>query len=149
MKFGPVLLHLTKRVCSPDNLKERVRDSAKLLERIQEELEFTESPFALSWIRPWYSLNDGITGYEMLFFDKGTRIMELSFAHDAAIDHHLDLGQKLPSAVITSMPGRRLGDVVGEMGIMEPFWDPNATIDIIRTNDTPWAAFHPKQEGVA
>ena len=57
MKFGPILLHLTERVCSPDNLKERIRSRTGLLERIQEELEFTECPFTVSKIEPWYSLS--------------------------------------------------------------------------------------------
>ena len=150
MRFGPILLHLTQRVCSPGNLKDRIRDHAKLRERIQEELEFTESPFTLSTIRPWYSLKAGMTGYEILFFAGQTRITEISLAHDALIEHHIDLGHRLPSSVIASMPGRRLGDIVGEMGIMEPYWDPDAEIlDIVRTNDTPWAVFHPKQEGSA
>jgi len=151
MKPGPMILHLTQRVCSPENLGERIRKSDGLRERIQEELEFIESPFALSVLRPWYSgLKTGLTGYEMIFFAKGVRLMEISMAHDAAIDHYLDLGRDLPSSVITSMPGRRLADIVGEMGVMEPYWDPDARIlDIVRMNDTPWAVFRPRQEGAA
>ena len=151
MKYGPVVLHLTQRICSQENLKERIRDSAKLRERMQEELEFTDSPFTLSTIRPWYSgLKTGLTGYEMLFFAGGTRIMEISFAPDRLVEHHIDLGRKLPATVIASIPGRKLGDIVGKMGIMEPYWDPEAEIlDMVTTNDTPWAVFHPRQKGAA
>ena len=147
MKFGPVLLYLTQRVCSPENLKERIRSRTGLLERIQEELEFTESPFTISKIEPWYSgLRTGLTGYEILFFAGRTRVREISLSSSAPVEHHIDLGHRLPSTVIASMPGRSLGDIIGEMGIMEPYWDPNAEIlDIVRTNDTPWAVFQPKQ----
>jgi len=158
MKFGPIILHLTEKVCSPSKLRKHIFDydslygqCNNLCKKIQEKQELIDSPLTLTGINPWYSgPTTGVTGYEVRFLTGQTRIMEFSFAPDRPVEHHVDLGHELPSSVVTSMRGRKLGDIIGEMGIMEPFWDRDAEIlDIVSMNDRLWAVFQPKQKGSA
>ena len=144
MRYGPVLLELSKNICPPEGLKDQIRDPAKLCTKIQEENEFAELPFTVISIRPWYEIT-GLTGYELLFILKGKRILEISRGGDIAIEHHLELTRDLPKTILTGLKGRKLQEIVNGISAMEPYWRKDAEIlDIVTTNNVPWAVFHPK-----
>lgn len=118
-----------------------MKDTVNLRERIQEELAFTNSQFSLSYLRPFS--NDG---YEILCYAKKTRILEISMTKQQKVEHHIDIGNGCPLSVIESIPGKNLGEIVSNFGIMRSYWDPESNVEeVIKMNGNDWIVIYPKQ----